>query len=122
MSINAKRLIAGFIDFYIICFIMIISSYTIFFRAKYLSFYQSLAFFILTFILVLIKDKVFGNASIGKRILKIKVIKENGEKLTVLTSVKRNLSILLLPLEILLIITDNKRLGDMWAKTTVVER
>ena len=71
--------------------------------------------------LILFRDNIFGNASIGKKLLKIKVVKVNGEKINLITSLKRNILFFLWPVEILLIITDNKRLGDMWAKTIVVK-
>lgn len=121
MQIKLKRLLAAFIDFCIVCFIATLLVYFVTLGKANISFLSLSTYFLSVCALVIYKDNLFGNASLGKRILKIKVIKENGDKITVLTSVKRNLLIVLLPLEVLLIITDNKRLGDMWAKTIVVE-
>lgn len=121
MSINARRIIAAVIDFYIICFIVTVISYTLVFLTMYISFHSFVVCFILTYVLILFRDNIFGNASIGKKLLKIKVVKVNGEKINLITSLKRNILFFLWPVEILLIITDNKRLGDMWAKTIVVK-
>lgn len=123
MSIKAKRLIASFIDFYIVCFIIeaIFYLYVFLSDVKYPSYNMFLIAFIAAFILLLLRDNIFRNASIGKKILKIKIVKTNDTKLRFIDKIKRNLLILLLPLETLLIITDNKRLGDLWAKTIIVE-
>lgn len=121
MSINARRIIAAVIDFYIICFIVTVISYTLVFLTMYISFHSFVVCFILTYVLILFRDNIFGNASIGKKLLKIKVVKVNGEKINLITSLKRNILFFLWPVEILLIITDNRRLGDMWAKTIVVK-
>lgn len=123
MSIKAKRLIASFIDFYIVCFIIeaIFYLYVFLSDVKYPSYNMFLIAFIAAFILLLLRDNIFRNASIGKKILKIKIVKTNDTKLRFIDKIKRNLLILLLPLETLLIITDNKRLGDFWAKTIIVE-
>ena len=121
MSVNARRIIAAVIDFHIICFIVTVISYTLVFLTMYISFLSFVVCFILEYMLILFRDNIFGNASIGKKLLKIKVVKVNGEKINLITSLKRNILFFLWPVEILLIITDNKRLGDMWAKTIVVK-
>ena len=121
MSVNARRIIAAVIDFHIICFIVTVISYTLVFLTMYISFLSFVVCFILAYMLILFRDNIVGNASIGKKLLKIKVVKVNGEKINLITSLKRNILFFLWPVEILLIITDNKRLGDMWAKTIVVK-
>lgn len=59
------------------------------------------------------KDLIFRNASIGKRILKIKVIKANGTNISVIDALKRTMPIALLPIEVFLVITRDKRAGDI---------
>ncbi len=121
MSVNARRIIAAGFDFYIICIMVVLLSYVLVFITSDISFLIFCICFVLTYVLILFRDNIFGNASIGKKLLKIKVVKVNGEKINLITSLKRNILFFLWPVEILLIITDNKRLGDMWAKTIVVK-
>lgn len=121
MSVNARRIIAAGFDFYIICIMIVLLSYVLVFITSDISFLIFCICFVLTYVLILFRDNFFGNASIGKKLLKIKVVKVNGEKINLITSLKRNILFFLWPVEILLIITDNKRLGDMWAKTIVVK-
>ena len=72
------------------------------------------------FILLLTKDCIFKNASIGKLIFKLKVVKNNGTNLMFLDVVKRNLTLtILLPLELALIVLNDCRIGDIWTKTHV---
>ena len=121
MNIKIKRILASLIDFYIICFVAslciaivtnVTFSITPFFVITYL---------VLTFLMLLGKDFIFKNASIGKRIFKLKIIKIDEKGLTFFDILKRNAPVLLLlPLEALLIIVKNKRVGDIWAKTTVI--
>ncbi len=75
-----------------------------------------IAFFLLTF-----KDWLFfsGN-SMGKQLMKIKVIKLDGSRLTLLDCVKRTLPYLIMPVEAYLVLTEQERLGDRWAGTDVV--
>lgn len=72
--------------------------------------------FLLTF-----KDWIFfsGN-SIGKQLLKIKVIKLDGARLDLLDCIKRTLPYAILPVEAYFILTGQDRLGDRWAGTEVV--
>ena len=67
------------------------------------------------------KDSFFGNASIGKKILRIKVVENGGTKLNFIARFKRTLPLILLPLEVLLIIINNERIGDIWANTSIKE-
>ncbi|MDE6148787.1 MAG: RDD family protein [Ruminococcus sp.] len=121
MSIKLKRLLAGLIDFYIICFISSFLVYFITLGKMNVSFLSLSTYLLSVYALVIYKDNFFGNASIGKKILKIKIISTNQTGLNLITNFKRSLLLVLLPIELLLIIIDNKRLGDMWAKTTVIE-
>lgn len=72
--------------------------------------------FLLTF-----KDWIFfsGN-SIGKQLLKIKVIKLDGARLNLLDCIKRTLPYAILPVEAYFVLTGQDRLGDRWAGTEVV--
>ena len=121
MTINIKRIIAGFIDFLIVCFIITLISNIIISQALYMSYNSYLICFILGSFLLLLKDKVFRSSSIGKKLVKIKVITTHKTKLSFITCLKRNFTLFIWPVELLLVITKNKRLGDIWAKTEVVD-
>lgn len=125
MQIQIKRLIAGIIDLYIICFIS--SFIVLIITLGKMDIFLSVGTYLITFFVQMVfKDMIFGNASIGKKIIKIKVVTmgQNGNintgKLSALVCLKRAMPLILLPLELLLIITNNKRMGNMWANTTVV--
>ncbi len=67
-----------------------------------------------------IKDIINGQ-SIGKRIMKIKVVDTNGKKPDLFNLIIRNITILIWPVEALLLLMGKKRLGDRLAKTDVIE-
>lgn len=53
--------------------------------------------------------------------LNLKSKKTDETKLTIVDIIKRNIPILvLLPVELLLLIVNNRRIGDTWAKTSIV--
>lgn len=121
MNDKIKRILAAIIDFYIICFLSsaIICVFT-------LGEFSITPFFIIVYLtisllLLLFKDFMFKNTSIGKRIFKLKVAKTDGTNLMIVDVIKRNIPIIiLLPVEALLLIINNRRIGDIWAKTSIV--
>ena len=130
-DINIKRIVASFIDFTIIGFIAekimaiftfvkntsTLSSTTI----SIISIISITVFLITFFFFLLLRDIVFVDRSIGKKLFKLKVVKTDGTKLMIFDIIKRNLPIIvLLPVEIYLVIVDNRRIGDIWAKTSIV--
>jgi hypothetical protein len=74
----------------------------------------------LFYLLFVFKDSLFKNASIGKKIMHIKVISLKG-KFGFKAMLIRGSTFLMMAIELLLIILENKRIGDVWAKTAVVE-
>lgn len=126
MSIKATRLLAGLIDHTIIVFL--ISIIDSFFYSKVDTEAIFFSIFIREsieyFILCTCKDLIFKNASIGKRVFGLIVIKEDDRySLQVRDLLIRNVLLLpLLAIEILLIIIDNKRIGDVISKTKVVQK
>ena len=123
MSLKTKRLIAGLVDHYCICFvasglvgILTLGSFRI-------SLFSGIAFFLAFFLLVLLKDCVFQNASLGKRLFKLVVVKKGEGKVKTGDLLKRNVTVIvLLPLEILMLVAGGTRLGDAWAKTEVLQK
>ena len=121
MSLNLKRFFATIIDFYVICFassliILIITFGTMEVTALTISIYL-----ISVLVLTIFKDALFKDASLGKKIFKLKVVYINKSENKILSNIKRTLTLVLVPIEIVLIIKSNRRLGDMWAKTEVVK-
>lgn len=122
MELRIRRLVAAYIDFFISCFIssflvLIVSlgklDTTVFNVCVYLG------TFVITFVL---KDLTFKNASIGKKILHIKILKKGQQNIDTITIIKRSIPLILLyPLEGLFILIDNHRLGDIWSKSEVVD-
>ncbi|MEG1981819.1 MAG: RDD family protein [Clostridia bacterium] len=122
MPIKIKRLLAGLIDHIVsIVIASLISQIVITLCGNDNILFKVIPFVAVYFILILFKDNFFGNASIGKKILKIKVVATKQAKVSFIINLKRSLPLVLLPIEILLIIIDNKRIGDLWANTEVVE-
>ena len=73
------------------------------------------------FLLILSKDLICKNASIGKRIFKIKVVRTDGSPIRTVDLIKRNLPILfMLPIEIFMVMINSRRFGDLWSKTVVI--
>ena len=74
---------------------------------------------------ILLRDALFGGQSIGKKVMKYKVVKEDGTSLDgdFATSATRNISLIIPVLNLvdaIFVITDKPRFGDNWAKTKVV--
>lgn len=75
----------------------------------------------IAFVLLMFKDWLFfSGGSIGKQLMKIKVVKLDGSRLTLLDCVKRTLPCAILPVETYFVLTGQDRLGDRWAGTDVV--
>ena len=123
MKNKLKRLLAGFIDFYISClFGTVIFDIVTLGENKYTVVSVSI-YTISTLAFLLLKDSVFKNASIGKRIFKLEIVKKDKTKLTIMDVIKRNVPIVILwPIEVILVIVDNRRIGDSWAKTSIVHK
>lgn len=125
-----KRLLAGLLDYCIINIICAYLSSWIFkdYSVYYSSKSESIRFLVLSVVIFMtfwtFKDCVFKNASIGKKLLQIKVVyvdKENKGKIDILTHLKRSIPSILSIFELSLLLVGYNRLGDIWAKTTVVK-
>ncbi len=122
MNEKIKRILAAFIDFYIICFLS--SAFIYIFTSGKLNITPfSISIYLISFfLLLLIKDFLFKNASAGKWIFKLKVVKTDRTKLTFVDVIKRNIPVIfLLPLEAILLTINNRRIGDIWAKTEIIK-
>lgn len=124
MSVKIKRMIAGLIDFYILCFLASIIVYVFLTQEKKEITLSVISVnMVLYCFLLLFKDIIFRNASIGKRFLKIEIVKNDKSKFSFTDSLKRTLPLIfLLPLELLLVVIYNQRLGDIWSKSQIVSK
>ena len=71
-------------------------------------------------LLTLLKDVVFKNSSIGKKLLRLEILKDNGSKPSTIEVVLRNLFFPLWMIDGILILCNNKKIGDIIFKTKVV--
>ena len=121
MTDSFKRAIAALVDFYIILAISSLLVAIVTLGKLTLTTFTTCLYLVSCLVLVVSKDFVFKNASVGKRIFNLRVVKEDGTKFTLVDAIKRTLPfILLLPIECVMLISRNKRIGDTWAKTSVV--
>jgi len=74
-------------------------------------------------ILFMFKDILVRGRSIGKRILALKIVsmRDPAEKISILRHLLRNISVLITPVEILMLLIFRNRIGDILAGTTVVD-
>lgn len=72
----------------------------------------------------LIKDMLFGNASIGKRIMRLKVINaDTGNSPSIISLIIRNITFYIPPVELFSFLANNgMTIGDKISHTTVVDR
>jgi len=115
-------MLAGVIDFYVICLLASIFVGIITLGQFSVTQFSIVIYLVSCFLLLLVKDITFKDASIGKRMLKLKIVRFDGTKVSTVDTIKRNLTILLLPIEIVLVLTKNKRIGDIIAKTSVISK
>ncbi len=78
-------------------------------------------------LVLLIKDLVFRNASIGKLIMNVRVVSEDGTHPSFKQILKRNITYIIPPFAVVEAIVsfatpNHTRLGDMLAKTKVVNK
>ena len=128
MTNNKKRSAAGLIDLHITIAIKLILGYLFVVKpliAQEIGFnlqiiILNVKIILIALIYMVIRD-LFGGRSVGKRILKLKVVDANsGEKATPLALFLRNTTWLLGPVEAIVLVTTDTRLGDRIAKTKVV--
>lgn len=121
---ECKKFWSYVIDFYIYYAILFIGSSIV----KNLIMYNGtinlfrMPLLIVWFILILINDLMLGNRSIGKHMMEIEVVDEDGNIPSAWKLIVRNLIfILLFPIEILSVLIFDKTIGDFILKTKVVK-
>ena len=121
---ECKKFWSYVIDFYIYYTILFIGSSIV----KNLIMYNGtinlfrMPLLIVWFIFILINDLMLGNRSIGKHMMEIEVVDEDGNIPSAWKLIVRNLIfILLFPIEILSVLIFDKTIGDFILKTKVVK-
>lgn len=77
---------------------------------------------LVVYVSFLLKDVLFRNASIGKKTFNVSIVSQfNGEKPNIWRIILRNITLVIWPVEVYLVLYKQKtRLGDRLAKTKVV--
>ena len=114
-----KRLLAFFVDWAIL--VLIMATIAIWGELfKNIEIHIAIIFILLVPILFLTKD--FNGVCVGKRICGLNIICINGEKPSHIKLVVRNLTVIILPIEVILILLGKRRIGDLIAGTEVIYR
>ncbi len=131
MSLKSKRVVAAMLDYYFCVMLVVIISGIIGAVARDVfnlnikemaSIITTAVYFVGVLAFYFLKDLLFKNASLGKRIMKLEIVKKDGTQFTFVDCVKRMLPVALCVIEIYLLFSNDERLGDSWAKTAVVEK
>ena len=115
MNLLLRRILAAWLD-HSITVILVLSAQCVFFGI-----YPSVNSLLISFSIgcsYLIFRDIFGK-SIGKVVFRLKITYDS-KMPHIFCRILRNITILIIPLEVLFMITGNKRIGDMLAKTDVV--
>lgn len=71
---------------------------------------------------LIIRDVLCGGRSIGKRIMKLYIVDEKNQKAAFWRLLLRNITLMIMAIDGIAILTMQRRLGDMLAKTNVEYR
>ena len=118
MTINIKRVFAALIDYMII--VAASTTVAVLCDGGEVTPFSATVFLLLVFLIALFKDFALSGASIGKRALKIKLVSCDDAELGFSKFFKRTITLVLVPVEFLLMAKNNKRIGDIWVETAVV--
>ena len=117
-----KRIASILIDIFIlgICFGAVIVLFAVFFTNSGELFPQKGVDVLMLFanLLFIMKDAL--RISVGKRLLKLKIVAEDGSKADWRACVIRNIFLLFWPIEGIVLLASGRRIGDYVAKTNVV--
>lgn len=123
-----KRILSFIIDYLIIVLPLMIGSFLFVLFEQRINesvfekgFYTLFLLIILYYVFGVFFKDIIGKRSIGKRIAKIKIIQKNGEKPTYGQVFVRNLTFCIWPVEAILLLLNQERLGDRIAGTKLEE-
>lgn len=117
-----KRIAAFLIDLFAACIIyaIVMIMFMILFRQSGKFSMKELDIIQLFYLLLFTLKDALG-LSLGKRIMNLQIVNQNGEKADWRACFLRNLTLIIWPIEAIVLIASEKRIGDIIAKTTVIE-
>lgn len=122
-----RRFLAFLIDYMIFALFFTIIC-TVFYVAEQFfivengpTFYMLYGILLLFTMLLFIAKDCYRGKSIGKKLEKLKVVSNRGDKATIFQLFIRNITILIWPVEFLLLLLDKEKLGDRLANTMVTD-
>jgi len=121
VKIRIKRLLSGYIDLILIIVIANLIVWILSGNLFYSTEFEYILYFLAT-IGILTKDLIFRNKSIGKKILGLEVKNNDNTTSSILKIILRNITYVFWPIEGLIVLISNKRIGDIVFKTKVVEK
>lgn len=118
-----KRILAIAIDFWMFQFLFLPSfALPMAFNLEYIDLNTAFNVYMFSVLIgMIIKDTVFKNASLGKKLLKIEIRFINNEIPSTISLIFRNFFLIIFPIEVLFIIINKNRIGDILFETEVVE-
>lgn len=115
MNLLLRRILAAWLDHSITVILVLLAQYVLF--GVYPSVNSVLISFTIGYSYLIFRD-ILGK-SIGKVVFRLKITYDS-KMPQFFCRILRNITILIIPLEVVFVITENKRIGDMLAKTNVV--
>ena len=110
MDIRFKRLIAGWIDLFIVTAIISVVA---------ISFRINLNIMYVIFCLIFLAKDIFGK-SVGKKLMGLSIVNANGVEPQKYILLLRNILVVIWPLDTILIVINNKKICDHLFNTFVV--
>ena len=122
MDLKIRRFAAMAIDYVVMLFVSMMLVALVTLGSLEVNGLSLCAFFGSYILMVIFKDLIFKNQSVGKRIVKLKIVSVlPDKKIKVGTLILRSIPMVLFPIEFFLIIGNYNRLGDLLANTSVVD-
>lgn len=128
-SIFRKRLLAVGIDIAILVLVFMIANiipiyddYIMTARDFGRSYYIVYGIILLIIEIGFLCKDVIGGQSIGKKIVHIKVVNADESKANLLQLIIRNITILIWPIEVIILLLGKRKIGDVISKTMIVCR
>ena len=119
MPIRIRRLLAGLIDYAIGMWGAGITVLIVTLGKAPTNAFTVITFFGVVISYGLFKDCIFKNASIAKKWLHIYIANADNSPVTLEDIFKRNITLVLFPIELFLLLTEGERLGDRFSYTDV---
>ena len=113
MEIIFKRIVAFLIDVMFVALLSIVLGFV--FSDNYRQYPAYIGF-----VVILIRDLMTPSGSIGKKILKLRLVNQNKNEPNIGQKILRNITVFLWPIEGIVLLIAKKRIGDMIVRTDVI--